>query len=257
MIGTYKQGITFFDKFAILFYFLFQMPTSKILRIIKISKKHPKFIKKIYVKNKQGIFFCSNDYEVFCSSLEGYEKPLQKFSIDEGVFIDVGANIGSYSIRFARKLINRGQVISIEPEKNNLDILKKNIKLNRLKNIKVLEYLCSNVEQELPFYINEGIGGHSLEVKTKKKIFIKSKKIDSIIKELGIDRVDLIKIDVEGHESKVLMGALNTLKKFHPKIIFESWDIEHLEEVKNVLYEFNYKIEKTGELNNYFAYVEK
>lgn len=70
--------------------------------------------------------------------------------------------------------------------------------------------------------------------------------------ELKIKKVDLVKIDVEGAEADVLKGATKTLKKYHPKIIFEAWDEQYLKKVKEVLKPFNYKIKQIAP-ENYIA----
>ncbi len=67
-----------------------------------------------------------------------------------------------------------------------------------------------------------------------------------------MNRVDLIKIDVEGAESEVLKGALKTLKKFHPQIIFEAWSKEDLEKSEKILKALNYSIKQLN-AENYLA----
>jgi len=66
---------------------------------------------------------------------------------------------------------------------------------------------------------------------------------------LKINRVDLIKIDVEGAETFVLEGAKKTLKKYHPKIIFEAWDRGSLNECKKILHRVGYRIKKINSTN--------
>ena len=53
---------------------------------------------------------------------------------------------------------------------------------------------------------------------------------------------------------KISKRRPNFVRKIYLKILFEAWDKRHFDEVKNILLKFNYKIRKTGELNNYFAY---
>ena len=153
-------------------------------------------------------------------------------------------------------LKNDGKVIAIEPEKNNFKILKKNIKLNNLNNVIVINKGCFSKRATLTFYLDGvGTGGHSLVNKSvgDEKIKIEVDSLDNILKELKIKKIDLMKVDVEGAEADVLEGAVKTLNKSHPKIVFEAWNSVHLKRVEKILSKFNYKIKKIDDIN-YFAY---
>ncbi|MBM3228373.1 FkbM family methyltransferase, partial [Candidatus Pacearchaeota archaeon] len=207
-----------------------------------------------------GIFYCGENFSAVRCAHPSYESEIRKhFSLDSGVFIDVGANIGKYSIMVGKRLGDKVKVIAFEPMPYTFEILKKNIELNKLKNIIPFEYALGKKEERLDFYLDrEGVGGgaHSL-IKdnaniTKNKIGVCVKKLDDILKELKIKRVDLIKIDVEGAEADVLKGTEKTLKKYHPKIIFEAWNKEYLEKCKKILDKFGYKIKQIAP-ENYIA----
>jgi len=171
-----------------------------------------------------------------------------------GVFIDVGANIGKYTVKISNSVKKKGEVIAFEPEKDNFNMLKRNVKLNCATNVVLIKKALSNKKGKLKLFLAKGnLGHHSLVEKVGEKYEeVDVDTLDSIIKELKIKRVDLIKIDVEGAESLVLEGARETLKKFHPKIIFEAWDENHLDKAKEVLRQFNYKIKQIDK-NNYLA----
>lgn len=250
-----KEGYSFKDKIVIASYFL-----SFIYNLLIKNKKHNLF-SNVTLKNEDGIFFCSNNiFSVVCGS-SFYEPKVRKIiskNIKEGVFIDVGANIGKYAIMVGRRLKNKGKVIAIEPMPENFEILKKNIKLNNLRNVIPVKCALGNEEGEGFLYLEtKGKGAHSLlsnsPYVTQNKIKVKIRKLDNVLKELKIEKVDLIKIDVEGFEAEVLKGARKTLKKYHPKIIFEAWNENYLKRVKEILKPFNYKIKKIDDVN-YFAY---
>lgn len=157
-----------------------------------------------------------------------------------------------------KKIDNKGKVLAIEPHPENFKILQRNIELNNLKNVTTLNLACSNKKGNLQLFLDEdGTGGHST-IKPKKikagnnKIWVKAETLDTIIKKEKIKKVDLVKIDVEGAEAEVLEGATKTLKKYHPKIIFEAWDEQYLKKVKEVLKPFNYKIKQIAP-ENYIA----
>jgi FkbM family methyltransferase len=209
----------------------------------------------VTLKNEDGIFFCGKDMTSVWIGSSFHEKTIKKyFSLRDGVFIDIGANIGRYVI-IVSKHLKSGSVIAIEPEKNNFEILKKNIGLNKLSNVILKNLACSDKVGKIYFYIDGfSSGGHSIKPKKGfRKIYVKTSRVDRILAELKIKRVDLIKIDVEGAEAEVLKGAIKTLKKYHPKIIFEAWEDKKLKIVKDILDPLGYRIEKIGKID-YLAY---
>lgn len=254
-----KEGKTFQDKFVIFIYFT-QMPLHLIFRLIKLKYEFKgTLISNVILKNKDGEYFCGNKISaVQIGSISGEEELRKYFSLDKGIFIDIGANIGKYTVKIGNQLKDRGKVIAIEPQPANFKALEKNVKLNNLKNVYLKKVACSDSNGFTKFYIDyigDYDGRHSLikNKRSRKKIKVRIQKLDFILDELKIKEVDLIKIDVEGAESLVLKGALKTLKNSHPKIIFEAWDENYLNKIKEVLKPFNYKIKQIN-IINYFAY---
>ena len=245
-----KEGKSFRDKLILTIYFI-KMPIRLFQRFLSYKTNHS-LISEIKIKNKEGTFFCGGSIFGAWTASSFYENNLKRyFELSEGTFIDVGSNIGKHSIVSGIKLKSKGQVLAIEPEKKNFEILKKNIKINNLTNIIPINKGCFSKKATLKFYLDSsGTGGHSLvkETPVEKKGFIKIEvdTLDNIIKENKIKDVKLIKIDVEGAEAEVLMGAEKTLKKYHPKLIFEAWDNEHFEKIKKVLDKHNYQFKKIG-----------
>src|SRR3990172_4293664 len=187
------------------------------------------------IKNKSGIFFCDRNlyYALgFSSVVEPEIKDFLIKNVSNGVFVDIGANGGMHTIPSARKM--KGKVIAIEPEPKNFEILKKNIGLNKLKNVIALNKGCFSKKGKLTFYLDDGIGGHSFVNKNigHKHIKINVDTLDNILKKLNIGQVDLIKVDVEGAEINVFRGAKKTLKRHHPKIVFEAWDEDYFMKCK-------------------------
>lgn len=245
-----KSGYSLKDKLALIIYFM-----SWPLRITFL--KNMKTIKDITVKNSDGIFFCGNNISSVGSVNPLIEINLRKyFNLEKGTFIDIGAAVGKYTIMMGKRLGNQGKVISIEPEKNNFEILKRNVRLNKLRNVLLINCACSSDESYRKFYLDAiGTGASSFykeKVQSSKTITVQAKKLDKILSELKIKNVALIKIDVEGAEVDVLKGAIRTLKS-HPRIIFEAWDKEHLKKIEEILKPFNYKIKQIAP-ENYIAH---
>jgi len=247
------EGETIKDKGVLFCYFLFNAP----INFLNKHHKNHKLLRNVTIKSKDGIFFCGNNIFTVGTGSSTYEPETKKyFELNEGTFIDIGANIGAYTVLVGRELKDKGKVITIEPMPGNFEILKKNIELNNLNNIIPLQIALGDKEEKADFYLdNEGKGGgaHSLVKEspyvTTNKITVNVRKLDNIVKELKINRIDLIKIDVEGGEADVLKGSINTLKKFHPKIIVEAWNESYLSKIKKILEPLGYKIKKIDTVN--------
>ena len=131
---------------------------------------------------------------------------------DDGVFIDVGANIGYYSL-LAGKTAKK--VYAIEPEELNFSILKKNTQSNGLKNIELIKAAAGRRQGKVTIKRSKiNPGAHKVAVGRGE---IKMIKLDEMIKE----KVDVIKIDVEGMEAEVIKGAKNLIEKWMPTIFLE------------------------------------
>ena len=132
------------------------------------------------------------------------------------IFIDVGANVGGYSVRACKM---GAQVIAVEPDPDNYRVLKINLKLNQFFDAQVLNIAAGRREEVLELYegskgapvgyslLQAGSGG-------KVKCSVDVKPLDvAILPLLDNGRVDLLKIDVEGVEVDVIKGALDLLKR--------------------------------------------
>ena len=205
----------------------------------------------LYLKNNDGLFFVrGGSADLWMMSPMGEGEIRKYFDLKEGVFLDIGANVGKYSIMLGKRMGVDGRVLAFEPEPNNIKSLKKNIELNRVNNIDIIEKACSNSKGEIDFYLSSNnTGGHSITAKTNNKITVQADTLDNILKERGVSRVDMVKIDVEGAEYLVLRGASIMLRKFRPKIIFESWGSESYNKIKDILIPNGYKIKRISKID--------
>ncbi len=132
-------------------------------------------------------------------------------------FLDVGANIGYYSL-FASKIIgNAGRVYSFEPSNREFRRLLKNIELNNCTNIIPLNIALSDLDSEIKFSIAKGHTGLNSMIIADKSVvkspqIIRSMRLDSIFNSEN-KKFHLIKIDVEGAELLVLKGMANLLQE--------------------------------------------
>lgn len=143
--------------------------------------------------------------------------------------IDAGANIGGVTVYMAQKVGASGKVLAVEMMPGTAKCLKRNLELNELHWVKVVENALSDksgdfVTAQVPigFFgqasIASSIPGDTMELETTK---VPTTTIDEIASHLS--DISLMKMDLEGAEPQALVGALQTLPKIH-NIIYESWD---------------------------------
>jgi FkbM family methyltransferase len=138
------------------------------------------------------------------------------------VFLDVGAHIGKYTLKMAREVGETGLVIAVEPNPDNYQMLQKGIALNNVQNVIALNMAAWNAESMLKLFIGHLAGHHSAKIDWKLGwCEVKARPMDNVIEECGINKVDWIKIDVEGAEWEVLLGLEKTISKHRSKVIVE------------------------------------
>lgn len=156
---------------------------------------------------------------------------LEKLLDVNGVFVDAGANQGEFSIA-AAKVAQQGKIIAFEPVSEYRARLIENVRLNNFGNVEVIPAALGEQEGVLPIYDqptnytdgtrHEGLPTlfasesrhHTCEV-------VPVKRLDDVLRELGVSRVDVIKLDIEGAEWIALRGAINTITSCRPTLILE------------------------------------
>jgi FkbM family methyltransferase len=145
------------------------------------------------------------------------------------VFLDVGANMGLYTIFASKKIGKSGLVVSIEPSSREFKRLQRNVEVNRLQNVRLIQaaVLHSDGEADLLVAPNDHSGHNTLGnfayqgIILKQKEHVMVKTVDGITTNLSLSRLDVIKMDIEGSEFLALKGAERTLKKFKPILMLE------------------------------------
>ena len=141
--------------------------------------------------------------------------------------IDVGAHEGYVSLFMAQEVGDNGRVFSIEPNPENLSYLFWNTQLNSSQNITVIEKAVDDKGGIANFYYSPGEGAWGSLIRypyftTTKVIPIQVDTLDNLFHQVEYnDRIKLIKIDTEGNELKVLLGAKELILHYHPVIGFE------------------------------------
>lgn len=138
------------------------------------------------------------------------------------VFIDIGANTGTHSLAIADECKT---IHCFEPNPKVASELANNIERNQIENISIHRIGLSNRDDVLPFYRDKqgNNGAGTFEARNRDPdLQLNVRAGDHVFKELGLTEIDLIKIDIEGHEAKALEGLQNCLAQFRPVILWES-----------------------------------
>lgn len=160
---------------------------------------------------------------------------LRQFLTEGSSFLDLGANIGWYTIIGSMLVGPTGFVHAFEPDDRNMNMLKSNIDINKLTN--VYTYKCAVLDEDktINFYSNpENYGDHSIASSTYQRCFqvnqdfanphvIHGRSVDSIFQDEieEFTNVGLIKIDIQGCEGPALRGMKRMLHYHRPPILLE------------------------------------
>jgi FkbM family methyltransferase len=150
----------------------------------------------------------------------------------DSVVFDVGANVGTMTLEFARTC-TRGKVFSFEPTHYALERLKRNLELNpdlavRVQVINSFVTKQSSANPSIVAYSSWKVDGgrtgreHPVHLGTPQSADgVPAISLDDFCCRQQLKRVDFIKIDTDGHEHQVLMGAHETIERYRPRVLFE------------------------------------
>ncbi len=162
--------------------------------------------------------------------LEPNEFAFLEQCLEQGMtFVDVGANLGLYTLHAAGKVGSGGRVIAVEPSGREFERLEANLRLNGLANVTPLRYALSDADGLATLHVScedhEGLntlGGFVHDgVTLAREERVRARRLDDVLAELGVAKVDAVKIDVEGAEWHVLRGAEGMLSASRPIVMIE------------------------------------
>jgi len=139
-------------------------------------------------------------------------------------FVDAGACYGLYTLAAAKIVGEAGCVIAFEPASRAFRVLRKNVTLNSLANVLAYPLALTANNGKALLFRHPNVGCDSLgrdHSFTDSAEEVVTESLDSVLGELSVNQVDVIKMDVQGAEELVLRGASKILDSSHPVVIFE------------------------------------
>jgi FkbM family methyltransferase len=169
----------------------------------------------------RNIKFLANNWDAvyifyhvwICRDYERFVKP-------KGIIVDCGAHIGLFTLRCLKSL-NAAFVIAIEPNPLNARLLRMNLLMNGVDKFLLIEVAAGSSNDEIKLFLNNLSSRSSVVRETAKYIRVKQVKLDDVIPALA-QRIDFIKIDVEGAELEVLKGASKLIERDKPVLVIET-----------------------------------
>lgn len=193
---------------------------------------------------------------------EEYETELFKKNIKYGdVVVDIGANIGYHTLIAAELVGKKGHVYAFEPDTNNFQLLSKNVRENKYKNVTLINKALSNKKGKSKLFLSNEDNYGDLRIfdsnDNRRSVTINQITLDSYFKKK--QKINLIKMDVQGAEGLVLKGATSLLRRNKKLLLFtEFWPkallmsgvsatdyLDLLKDNKFQLFEINDLIKKT------------
>jgi FkbM family methyltransferase len=217
-------------------------------------------IKEIRTKDHLFLVLEKDTFVNECLEKYGYwEKPTmdicRSYLKSDSSVIEVGAHIGSHTVILS-EICKDGSVYSFELQNLIFQLLNANLLLNTCKNVYAYMEAVSDENKiecigELDYQkmtkFNSGLGSLDM-VRLYKRYPINTISLDNKFSE--IEKLNLIKIDAEGHEVPVLKGAKELIKKFKPLILTE-FDVDNKQEIIDLLPEYKFEdITYNYEINN-------
>jgi FkbM family methyltransferase len=137
--------------------------------------------------------------------------------------VDIGCNIGYFALLEAKCVGSEGKVIAIEPEPGNARLFQSNLRANGYRNVEFHQLAISNRNGNCALRISDKSNRHSLSSVPWRTtdLSVPVRTLDSLLVKNPPDSVDLVRMDLEGHEVEVLEGMRATIHRYSPKLLIE------------------------------------
>jgi FkbM family methyltransferase len=213
-----------------------------------LGKSHPihTFIHRPMTVASQGLIFFTRSESIDLAMVALSTEPIEVTRFfrpsRDSVVVDVGANIGGYSIRLAPRV---HRVVAIEPEPHNYEQLLAHIRQNHITNVVPMQAAISDRRGRATFHLAEDAGRHSLEssawgIPTGQTIEVETLLLDEVVDMQGLTSIDWLKIDVERHELAVLRGGTKALRMTRNLIL--EFELSQFAQVRDIVCAHGLKI---------------
>ena len=227
----------------------------------------------VRIKSKQYSFWYRSvdfdDLNMMCrENLKFWESKSREIfsilSLSSTTVFDIGSYTGVYAL-VAAKSNKTSQIKAFEPNPDLFSALEKNLKLNRVGNVKSEQMALDNESGKAYLYLNHdihtSIGSLVQSSSAGKKILVDKTTLDIYCENNSINCIDLMKIDVEGYETNILQGGMSIITKSNPLILMESLSKKTLETQHELLSKLGYlnPLQVNGDgfdLNNWLWFTE-
>ena len=203
---------------------------DRLVRLLDNPNSQPEcsFVVPFFGREYSGQFNCFIDWSVYYYGAYALGELMmmrdQLKDCPKPVVFDIGANIGHHSLYYSTIA---DVVHSFEPYGEVADRLQEKIDRNKLNNVKLHRFGLGSENAKLSYFppetCNTGTGSFALQSKssTANELTLEVRCGDGVAKDLSLDRLDFVKIDVEGFEKEVLKGLKQTLNQYRPKVFVE------------------------------------
>jgi FkbM family methyltransferase len=147
------------------------------------------------------------------------------------VVLDGGANEGVYTVFAAARVGPKGRIIAVEPSPRELERLKANLALNRLRNVEIVEAALTDRSGSARLLMAEPahagqntLGKFAYAISAAGEEEVETITLDELVQERGLARLDILKLDIEGAELRALSAAWRCLSEMRPLILAEVSD---------------------------------
>ena len=145
--------------------------------------------------------------------------------------LDVGANLGLYTLYAARRVTGSGRVVAIEPSTREMARLRRNVEQNALGNVSLVAAAVAEQDAEAVLQVatadhagHNTLGAFGYDTELDNRETVQTLRLDEVVETARLHRVDIIKMDIEGAEFAALRGGSATLTRYRPVLLMELSD---------------------------------
>ncbi len=172
------------------------------------------------------------DHELIYNDFEQMETEFVKRLLRRNmIVVDAGAHHGLYTLLASKRVMRDGRVIAVEPSPRECERLEKHLRLNRCSNTELVSCALGEDPGETDLYLVDGVQDWCNSLRPPavdepvRTVRVSVRRLDDVLAELGVSKVDFVKLDVEGAELSVLYGAMKLLHgESRPAILAEVQD---------------------------------